>query len=157
MIDGQIGSATIEEGMFTVGGVPFAHARLTLDDVTFQTSKLLLHHRGPIRAASGDGVLDMTGPDLARAFQAHGVDVSISVGGGEIRASGGSLPQEIAVAASVDQGSLVVQSTEGTPVAFRLPLPSLGSGITYGSVAVRGDQAELTLKVEHALLTGLVG
>src|SRR5919204_2104456 len=79
VIDGRIDSATIEEGRFTVSGVPFAHARLTLDDVTFQTSKLLLHHRGPIRAASGDGVLDMTGPDLARAFQAHGVDVSISV------------------------------------------------------------------------------
>ena len=157
VIGGRIDSATLEEGRFSVEGVPFSHARLTLDDVTFQTGELLLHHRGPIRAASGRGVLDMTGSDLERAFQAHGVDVSISVAAGEIRASGGALPQEIAVSASVEQGSLVVQSTQGAPMAFRLPLPSLGSGITYGSVSVRGGQAELTLKVEHARLTGLVG
>ena len=157
VVEGSIESATLEEDRFKVRGVPFSRGRLTLDHVTFQTGKLLLHHRGVVRANTGEGVLAMTGSDLETAFKAHGVDVSFAVSAGAMHASGGNLPQEVAVAPSIEDGALVVRSTEGAPVAFRLPLPSLGSGITYGSVAIQGDEAELALKVKHARLAGLVG
>jgi hypothetical protein len=157
VIRGRLESATLEEDGFLLRGVPFSHARLTLDEVRFQSSKLLLHHRGLIRAAHGEGELVMTAKDLETAFRAHGVDVSIAVSAGEVHASGGSLPQEITVSPSVADGSLVLRSAQGAPVALRLPLPSLGSGITYGSVAVQGNQAELSLKVRRARFTGLVG
>src|SRR5438132_12583446 len=45
VIRGRIDSATLEADTFAVRGIQFSHARLTLDDVTFQTGPLALHHR----------------------------------------------------------------------------------------------------------------
>ena len=98
---GNIDSATLEEDAFKVHGVAFTHARLTLDDVKFKTGKLLLHHRGVVTAASGGGVLAMTGAVLARAFKREGQDVSVTVARGHIRVSGGGLPQAVTAEAAV--------------------------------------------------------
>jgi len=153
---GHIDSATLEEDAFKVHGVAFTHARLTLDDVKFQTGKLLLHHRGVVTATSGGGVLAMTGADLARAFKREGQDVSVTVARGHIRVSGGGLPQAVRAEAAVQNGALVVRSA-GSRAALRLALPPLGRGIAYGHVSVVGDQAELDVTVRNARLRALVG
>ena len=156
VIHGHIDSATLESDDFKVRDVAFSHARLTFEDVRFQTGKLLLHHRGLVRVASGDGVLAMNGPDLTRAFRAAGVNVSIRISRGEILASGGSLPGQVTASATTDNGSLVLQASQAA-LAIRLPLPRLGHGITYTDVAVNGNEAELTVRVQGARLTRLVG
>src|SRR5205814_7942745 len=70
VVRGDIDSATLQAGDFEVGGIGFSSARLELRDVTFQASRLLLHHRGQIHVQTGDGVFGMTAGDLERALRA---------------------------------------------------------------------------------------
>ena len=155
VVQGHIDQATLEEDAFDVHGIAFVHARVTLDDVKFKSGKLLLHHRGVVTAARGDGVLAMSGADLARAFKRAGRDVSVTVTGGQIRVSGGGLPQAVTAEAAVENGALAVRSAGGA--ALRLTLPPLGRGIDYANVSVVGNLAELNVTVRHARLRGLVG
>jgi DUF2993 family protein len=154
VLNGDIDSATLQAEDFELGGVPFSSARLTFRDVTFQPSRLLLHHRGSVEVRMGAGVFGMTAQDLEEALRAHGSDVSIRFSGGRILLSGGALPQEVSAKPSVQGGDLVISGSSG--VAFRLPLPALGDGIEYGGVALARNEALLSVRVRRARLEGLV-
>ena len=155
VVEGHIDSATLEARDFEAGGVAFSSARLKLRNVTFQTSRLLLHHRGVIEVRTGDGVLGMSALDLEKALGSAGAGVSVRFSGDRILLSGGSLPQEVGATPSVQGDTLVISS--GASGSFRIALPPLGHGVQYRGAAVAGDQALLSVHLSRARLLAATG
>jgi hypothetical protein len=153
VLSGHITSTTLQSEDVVIGGVPFSSARLSLRNVTFRPGDLILHHRGRIDVEGGAGVFEMTAQDLEEALRAHDEEVSVRFSGEQVVLSGGALANEVPTSPSVEVSTLVLS---GSGATLRLPLPQLGQGITYGGVAVAGDEALLSLRVARARIGGPV-
>jgi hypothetical protein len=147
VVSGHIPSATVHAASFTSEGVHFQSATLDLRDIRFSPSQVFLSkHEGSIRARGGDGSVAMTGSDITEALRGQGVDVTVQLADGQVRLSGDSVPGEVTVQPSIENGELVLRSGG---VSVSLKLPEVVPGLTYRGVKLDGDVGELLFTVSN--------
>ncbi len=147
VVSGHIPSASVHADSFSSEGVHFESATLDLRDIRFSASQVFLsRHTGSIRAARGDGSVTMTGDDITAALRAQGFEGTVKLADGQVRLKAGSLPGEVTVEPSIEDGSLVLRSG---PVSVSLDLPEVVPGLTYRDVRIEGDIGELLFTVSN--------
>jgi hypothetical protein len=153
LLSGNLSSAKAKAEDFTSNNVAFLEVQLTMQDVMFSPGKLLFHEDATIVAHTGSGSATMTAEQLTEAFKAQGVPIEVRfTPEGDVRVAASRFPVAATVAATIENGDLVLHPTNPLfrKISFTLDLPEFVPGVTYTKIVFQGDQFQLSFDLNDA-------
>jgi hypothetical protein len=147
LVSGELPTATVRTGTFSVEGVTVERVRLTLHQVHFSTRQLIYGKSADITADRGDGIAVVEALDV-NATTVGSVQVRFEGGVAIVRSERLSQPFEAAV--SLDGSTLTLRSTDPAfPGSFDVTLPDLVTDQRYTHLTVSGSQATIAFVLDQ--------
>jgi hypothetical protein len=156
LVDGKFPQVTCTASNVSKAGITFSQVSVVLHGVHFPFPRALTGGHGTMRAARGSGTVELTGPDLTHALQAHNIPLSVTFSGGHMTVSSSTTGVGLEAPLSLDGASLQigpVQTSATTIGPFHLELPTVVDGFNYASAHIADDQVVLTLGIRNKSFT----
>lgn len=133
-------------------GVELEDVQISLTDVGFSLGELLGGSQEAVKFGGGEGSAVMTSEGMTQALRRQGTPAKISLNeDGSVTIRDPRLPQEVTGEMTLEGRSIVV-SADGVPQTYTIRLPRLVRGISYDSLTIGEDRAELTFSVAAGTL-----
>jgi hypothetical protein len=150
-LGGELPSAAMTTSDVVAEGMAIHRLDLALHDLTFPVGRLISGGGGTIRAATGHGTAAVTGEDLSSALHDAGVDATVSIQDGHVQGAFGQFRGRVTLALEGDSLAVFGDMGFGSPISIgRIKLPSIGKGVRFTNVRVRGSVAVISVALRTA-------
>ena len=151
-LSGNIPKATVATGRLSREGLRFTDITMTLHDIRFSLSKVLVGDLDAIKVGRGEGRAAIDSDALTRAIARSSGQIGVLIVGDEIHVSAAGRTGVAEVSLTRNRLMLTV---EELGQGFIVPLPRVVEGIQYESVEMVDSRLELGFSLDDVRLTGL--
>ena len=159
-MSGNLPAAEIRSPKLVREGIRFTDVTLTFRDLKFSLAKLLDGNMRSISIGSGEGRVSIDEAALSKATARTGHDIDIEIVANGVRLTSG--PVSGVVPLTITEEGLVLPIAELGRLAINqlgrlivIPLPDVIGDLTYESVEIVDDRAELAFTLDDVRLTRL--
>ncbi|MFN2590768.1 MAG: DUF2993 domain-containing protein [Actinomycetota bacterium] len=151
-IEGRLDEVVLSGANLSAGGQDLRRVRLTLRDVGFSASALVLGRETTVRFRSSRGTAEMTGADVTAALRRADIDADVRLRGGLAHVSVAGLPR-VRVTVGLEGNDLVLRAADiPLPVDLRVDLSDLIPDIQCTDIHIEGAMAVLEFTVTRSRL-----
>jgi hypothetical protein len=152
VLSGTIPVARLTSTSLVRAGVRLSDVRMTMQDVEFSWSKVLVGEVGSVTVRAGKGSAALGARALNRALAAVDPRVEVTLTGNKIRATLGPVSGSGDLAIEGTELILTIAGTERTVI---VPLPRFVAGLRYEAVRIEEGRATIEFALDGATFDDL--